>query len=242
MSRYIKSIFRRLYFLFNERTYNKRLKYVYKNMHSKTLIISFSGFSAKPVYNYMRTLQSVKADQLYLLDNFGSKGSYYWFENGENAPMKLVQGLIDKIILQGKYDRIVTLGTNKGGTCALYYGLQISATDIYAGACQYYVGAYLNTAKHLPILQAMMGKYSVEEAQNIVDRMLPDVIRQFSGSKSHIHLLYSKKEHTYDEHIKYLIDDLKAYNMKFDEHIECFEEHNDVGVYFSHWLLKNLKK
>lgn len=92
---------RKIYFLINERKYKDRLKYVFKNNHSKTLIVSFSGFAPKPVYNYMRTLKGVKADQLYILDDFGLTGSYYWYENGEDTPRQLTHELISKIITGG---------------------------------------------------------------------------------------------------------------------------------------------
>lgn len=117
----------------------------------------------------------------------------------------------------------------------------IGATDIYSGACQYYAGNYLKTKEHLPILKAMMGDLKINTAVNIVNRMLPDMIKQSTGSYSRIHLLYSKNEHTYDEHIYYLIKDLKKYNISFDEKVEEFEDHNEVGKYFSPWIVDNLK-
>ena len=85
----IRKILKKVYFFINERTYQGRLKYVYKRNHSKTLIVSFSGFSPTPVYNYMRTLNGVASDQLFILDDFGFKGSYYWYENGEDIPRRL---------------------------------------------------------------------------------------------------------------------------------------------------------
>lgn len=97
----IRKFLKKVYFLINERTYEGRLKYVYKRKHSRTLIVCFSGFASKPVYNYMRTLKSVAADQLYILDDFGFKGSYYWFENGKDNPRRLTHNLIQKIINGG---------------------------------------------------------------------------------------------------------------------------------------------
>lgn len=236
----IRKILKKVYFFINERTYQGRLKYVYKRNHSKTLIVSFSGFSPTPVYNYMRTLNGVASDQLFILDDFGFKGSYYWYENGEDIPRRLTFDLISKIINGGGYDRVITIGSSKGGTCAIYYGLLLGASDIYSGACQYYVGKYLNTEAHLPIMNAMMMGYSNQKAEYILDRMLPDVIKQSQGTSSKVHLLYSKQEHTYDEHIKFLIEDLKKYDIDYDEQIEEFDDHSVVGKFFSPWVLKNL--
>jgi len=97
----VKNFLRKLYFLVKERTYQGRLKYVLKRQGSKTLIISFSGFSPTPGYNYMRTLKSITADQLFILDDFGYRGSYYWFENGEDLPLQLVQSLVNQTVIRG---------------------------------------------------------------------------------------------------------------------------------------------
>lgn len=238
----MKKLLRKIYFLINERTYQGRVKYVLKKRNNKALVISFSGFSPTPVYNYMRTLNSVKADQLYILDDFGYKGSYYWYENGKEEPRLFVQGLINQVVIRGGYERVITLGSSKGGTCAIYYGLMIGADDIYAGACQYYVGNYLNTEKHLAIFKAMMGNIQHDAAVNILNRMLPDMLRQSGGTNCFVHLLYSKNEHTYDEHIRFLIEDLEKSNIQFEEKLESFDDHNEVGKYFVPWILESLRK
>lgn len=239
----INTLIKNIYYRFKERQFENRLKYIFVRKHSKTLIISFSGFSSKPAYNYMRTLKTINADQLFILDDFGIRGSYYWFENGEDRPLVLTQALIAKVIVNAKkYDKIITIGSSKGGTCAIYYGLIFNANEIYAGAPQYYAGRYLNTEEHAPILKAMMGDCSTDSAQNILDRMLPDIIKRSTGINSKIHLLYSKEEHTYSEHIRYMIQDFHKYNIPYFEQVESFEDHAEVGNYFIPYLKQNLKK
>lgn len=99
---------------------------------------------------------------------------------------------------------MITIGSSKGGTCAIYYGLLFGASDIYAGACQYYVGKYLNTEEHIGIFKAMMGTETSDKAQKILDSEMPEMIRKHKNSESHIHLLYSVNEHTYNDDIQYL--------------------------------------
>ena len=130
LSLMIRKILKKVYFFINERTYQGRLKYVYKRNHSRTLIVSFSGFSPTPVYHYMRTLNGVASDQLFILDDFGFKGSYYWYENGEDIPRRLTFDLISKIINGGGYNRVITIGSSKGGTCAIYYGLLLGNSSL----------------------------------------------------------------------------------------------------------------
>lgn len=81
---------------FKEKRYGK-LKYIYEQNGSDELIVVFSGFGTARKYNYMKTLAGAKIDKLFLLDNFGYRGSYYWFENGTDKPNQLVSRLIGQI-------------------------------------------------------------------------------------------------------------------------------------------------
>ena len=94
-----KQLLRKFYFLLKKK-FKNGLKYCYFNNNSNRLVIVFSGFpSGKPSYNYVRSLKNMKnANKLYILDDFGYKGSYYWYENGNDTPMQLVKGLISNIM------------------------------------------------------------------------------------------------------------------------------------------------
>ena len=216
-----------------EKKFNNRLKYVYCKTNSDTLIIVFSAFASHPRYNYMRALRHKNnVSKLFILDDFGYKGSYYWFEGGKDSPLTLTKGLIESIIKEGHYNNVLTMGTSKGGTCAIYYGLMFQAKDIYAGACQYYVGNYLNTPSHMPIMEAMMGRTVTYQDVELLNRKMPEQLKTYKESSSIVHLLYSKRENTYQEHILPLIRDLKDNHIAYREIVEDFENHNDVGKFF----------
>ena len=224
-----------------QKTYNNRLHYIFNDNGSDRLLIVFSAFGGeKPTYNYMRTLRNVKADQLFVLDDFGYRGSYYWFENGDSRPSELVRGLIRQVLDSKKYSDVRTIGSSKGGSCAIYYGLEIGAKEIYAGACQYYVGNYLYTDKHMRIFKSMMGEAASMPACDELNGMLPKQICKFESSMSVVNLLYSKNEHTYDEHIIHLLEDLQKTNIAVREIIKDFTNHSDVGQHFSLYLKQEL--
>ena len=135
---------------FKEKRYAGRLKYLFESHNSNTLIIVFSGMATrKPKYMYMRTLKDVNVDKLFILDDFGHKGSYYWFEDGSDKPLKLTEGLISAILESRKYKYVYTAGSSKGGSCAIYYGLMFNVTEVIASACQYYIGTYLTEPHNL---------------------------------------------------------------------------------------------
>ena len=236
----IKSILIKTYIRLKEKTYQGRLRYLYQKNLSDVLIVVFSGFSEKPMYNYVRTLQSIKADKIFILDDFGYKGSYYWYENGCNKPMELVKSFLSSKL--GAYKNLITLGSSKGGTCAIYYGLLFGASDIYSGACQYYVGKYLNRADHIDIFKSMMGDEASSKEESILDTEMSKMLRKHKGSNTRIHLFYSKDEHTYEDDIKHLINDLEDNDIAYDEKIESFAEHSLVGKYFSPWVRNQLKE
>lgn len=128
------------------------------------------------------------------------------------------------------------MGTSKGGTCAIYFGLEFSVKGVYAGACQYLVGNYLNTDNNKPILEAMLGEDFTQEDFDKLNNMLRDQLQSHKETNTVVNLLYSKHEHTYPEHIAYLIQDLQKYKISYTEQVEVFEEHNDVGRYYKPYI------
>ena len=236
----LKSLLTKVYIKIHEHVYADRLRYLFINNRSDTLLVVFSGFSEKPRYNYIRTLSDIKTNKMFILDDFGYRGSYYWYENNDNKPMFLVKSLIGDTLKKGKYKRLITLGSSKGGTCAIYYGLMFGASDIYSGACQYYIGRYLNAEDRVPVFKAMMGNTASEAEQFILDEEMPRQINKYKNTSSIVHLLYSKNEHTYNDHIRYLIEDLDVNHIKHNDKIECFNNHDDVGAFFSPWIKKEI--
>lgn len=158
---------------------------------------------------------------------------------GGNLPRVLTMELLNSVISRKKYDKISTIGTSKGGTCAIYYGLEIGATDIYAGANQYFIGKYLNTESRAQIFKEMMGDNS-KHSQKILDDVMPTILKKHKDSKSKLHLLYSKLEHTYFDDIQFMISDLQKTNIRYVEIVEMFEDHNDVGKYFIPYIQKHI--
>ena len=238
----IKSFILRWGFKLKERTYDGRLKYLLlKRRSSKTLAIIFSGFSDKPVYNYVKTLKNFKGDRLFLLDDFAYRGSYYMYSNGSNRPELLVQSLVNQIVAGMGYERIITIGSSKGGTCAIYYGLQMGANSIYAGACQYHIGSYVDSPEHRQVFLSMMGANAGIKEREMLDAKMPQCLQRNAGSKSKIHLFYSTVEHTYKDHTVDLISDLDKYHISHTDTIAQFATHSEVGKHFPSWIKEQLK-
>lgn len=108
---------------------------------------------------------------------------------------------------------------------------------IICGAPQYYIGDYLNTTDyHKMILKSIIKneRTGIEEINNKLYNVLNK--KDISNIKFVIH--YSKNEHTYKEHIYYLLKDLKAKNANIEEDISNYLNHDEVGKYFKKLLIK----
>ncbi len=232
------------YFLIkiHERTFENRLKYLYFKKHNNdSLLVLFTGFTnddKKRRYNYVRGLKDVKSvDRLYVNDNFGYRGSYNLFENGKRDPEYMTKRCIQMIISKGKYTHLYFAGSSKGGTCALYFGLEFGAKEIYVGACQYHLGTYLSKITRTRVFDAMMGSINREESIDVLNRVIPDVINKHKGQENKIGILYSKKDLTYERQIIDLLHQLKECNYVFEEKEVFYEKHEQVGEFFLKYLL-----
>lgn len=230
-----------------EKTYNN-LKYCFfPEKGSKTLLVVFSGFpggnTAK--YNYIRTLANEKANKLFLLDDVWNPvnvGSFYLGKNGDWYFIKDITNLIAEIVKENNIEKIITLGSSKGGVCSLLYGSMIEADACIIGAPQYYLGKYLSTEKHLPILEAIMGDTSQQSIDKL-DRVVKDEVEKKRGKKPVVYIHYSPKENTYKEHIRYMLADLRANGYTvYEDNNYSYEKHNDVAKYFPDYLLRTVRE
>ncbi len=144
------------------------------------------------------------------------------------------------LIVGGGYSKMVTLGSSKGGTSALYYGLKIGAADIIIGACQYRIGSYVSN--YSDIFKGMTGNDVNPSDIEMMDNIMPEVLRNCYSKNTKISLVHSVKESTYERDIKYLINDLNTNNFSWKEY-ECgFANHGDVAKYFIPIAQDRLKK
>lgn len=237
----LSSIVYRVYVKIKEKKWEGGLKYLYyKKRKSDSLLIIFSGgFYPKKdrKYSYIKHMSIPKLDRLYILDPYGEYGSYNLYEDGDNHPQINTKNLIEHIISVGRYKYIYTAGSSKGGTAALLFGLPLEANAIIVGACQYNLGTYLHREDHEMIFYDMMGKNAGDKECDMLNHLLPDLLEKHRGSRTVVHVLYSKKEKTYERQIVDLLAKLKECEIQTIEREEFFEKHELVGPPFRTYLL-----
>lgn len=224
-----------------EKIFENKLPYLFFDNHSDELMIVFSAFSgSKRRYNYVKGLSDCRCDRLYILDPWGYTGSYNMYENGNTYPEDITNKLIYSVINRRKYKKLITVGSSKGGTCAIYFGLNFKADEIFSGACQYNIGSYLHRPDHEDIFRGMMGRNASELECKILNDKMPKCLESHSGCSSRVHVFYSKKELTYERQIVDLLSKLKECDIPFCDVEAYFETHEEVGKPFLAYLIQNL--
>lgn len=226
----------------HEKKYKNGLRYLLYKKHSDELLIVFSAFGSSKIrtYNYVKSLRRCKIDRLFILDPWGYKGSYNLYEGGDKYPWDTTNELITSVIRNGGYKKIITAGSSKGGSCALLFGLNHKVDKIIVGACQYNIGTYLTKKEHMNIFYGMMGNDAGEKEKEMLDSLICNALDKASREKNmpEIHVLFSKKEPTYEQQIKDLLAKLKDCEFPTSLIEEYFDDHSDVGKYFGPYLRK----
>lgn len=237
----IKLIFLQRKFRFED----VEIKYILKkNVFSKDLIVIFGSCTRNGIkarYNYMRTLEKVRANKLFILDDFAEdqRGSYYlganWKFNEEHSTLALIK----KIMKDIETDKVICCGSSKGGYAAIDFGLQIDSAYIVAGAPQYFLYDYLREDKSR--LEYIMGSYSQEKA-NCLNCYLQNRIRSNQSGNHKFFLHFSNKEHTYFEHVEHLISELRLNGFDVSCDVSDYTNHSDLSYFFPDFLVSSLNE
>lgn len=245
----IKNWLKGIYFRIKQRKYiykDHKIKYMLKKQKkSDKLVVVFSAFPAKndkARYNYYRTLHNQNINKLFILDDLGyeNRGTYYLGENMNLSFRDGVINLINNVKIKYKFNEIIFSGTSKGAWSSLYFGLTMNCDKIIVGSPQYYLADYLNIDNHKKILEKIIGNNNFSESEKKLNELLKDLIYNSKNKSVEIFLQFSKEEEDYFDHIFPLINDLQEqeYNVSLER---CsFKNHNDIGLVFPNYLIKNI--
>jgi len=105
----------------------KYIRHEYEN--SDTLIVIFQAINTTPTYNYISTLNDFKVNKLFIKDDYGgdpkTRSSYYLGKGKDFYIADATQALIKETVnsLNINPNRVIFLGSSKGGYAALYHGV-----------------------------------------------------------------------------------------------------------------------
>jgi hypothetical protein len=234
-------------FKFNEQVYNSNLpiKYVLEEGKSNKehLLVVFSGFHNETNsyrYNYIKTLRNFDCNKLFILDNYGPRGCYYLGNEMNYEVETSVQSLISYTAskLNISPSNIISAGTSKGGSAALYYGMKYNYGHIVTGAPQTKIADYIRkfakeTAEY--ILGIEPTAYEVSYINNLIFKQID------KDHLPHISLLTSTNDIQYKHHIVPLVNTFNDNGKKIDLTIDnTILSHNEIAVSFPAFLLNKL--
>ncbi|WP_273124327.1 accessory Sec system protein Asp2 [Bacillus weihaiensis] len=236
-------------FKFEEKTFESNLpvKYVFEEgVHNKDyLVVVFSGFnsvkSKTPYnYNYIRTLRTIDCNRLFILDNYGPRGSYYLGENlsfdFEEAVFSLITTIAENKNV--KKDKVITAGSSKGGSAALYFGLKYNFGNVIAGAPQTKIADYVNQYSKETLNYILGGNVS----ETRISQLNQLIFNELETENSPIlRILTSENDDQYKHHIVPFEDNLK--NTDINYYLDVNNDilsHNDIAVHFPLYLIKQL--
>lgn len=221
----------------------KNIRYVYekaKIYNKEKLIVVFSAFSNDVAkYNYINTLKVIDCNKLFILDDYGVKGTYYLGLDGNLDIETSVASLITYIMSKDNisFNNVISVGSSKGGTAALYYGMKYNFGNIIVGAPQYKVGTYLSDLSIKDYADEIFGKRTLET------RMRYDnMIRLISNNyiKKNIYLLTSDGDNQYKKVLKefeFIADELEI-ELTIEK---CnINHHNEISKEYPQYMIKRL--
>ena len=226
--------------------YGTRVKYMFfREKRSDVLIVSFPAFAPQNTarYNYMRTLLPYKCNKLFLLDDFTSnhRGCYLIEENVEQCTTELIKSIVQKVGGANLSTRLIFIGSSKGGYSALNFSFLIPGVDVVIGAPQYFLGSYLDKGKTQENLRYIIGDIT-EDGKEKLNNRLRNRIKTSTIRPENVYLHYSIAEHTYDDHVKDMLNDLKTAGINVFEDIHTYPNHGGLKDFFPPFITKTISK
>ncbi|MGN1235434.1 MAG: hypothetical protein ACI4U2_05605 [Christensenellaceae bacterium] len=213
------------------------LRYYLERHSSRDLIVVYSAFpehGKAPAYNYVSTLEKLKVNKLFILDEYGvGRGCYYLGKDGNFSIERSVKELISQVQTECRIERTVHVGSSKGGWAALHFALASEGDVAVMGGPQYRLGSYLMRSEMENLLDWIMGGRGAEEI-DALDRLLPDQIKEARPRAVFLH--YSDAEHTYEDSVKPMLFDLERAGYPVVKDVSHYTRHADVGVRFAEYL------
>lgn len=247
--KYFEYAYTKIKLLFRQKTFQydtTKLKFLFdRKKCSNSLVVVFSACTREGVtarYNYVRTLKGINANKLYILDDFAEdrRGCYYLGQYPDYRIEKAVKSLIIELYKKTSAEKVIFCGSSKGGWASLNFAfdLDFDARVVVCGAPQYFLGNYLKNFK--PAFSFIKGQYDPDE---VIEEMNEHLHRKILSAKipPKIYLHYSFNDHTYEEHIRDLLNDMRKKGIEVIEDIKDYVNHFDVSLYFPTFLFNTVQ-
>lgn len=225
-----------------------KVKYMLKQCNnSDTLVIVFSACTRRGLkarYNYVKTLDGMPCSRLFILDDYAKdhRGSYYLGHNFQFDEEKATNALIQWAIKELAPQKLIFCGSSKGGYAALNFGVEYADSYMIIGAPQYFLTSYLEKSGNVEALDHILGIRDKEKDTALEYRLRNKIIANTNKERQHFFIHFSNKEHTYEEHIIYLLKDMEEFGYHVETDVASYTNHSDLSYYFPDFLKKHISE
>ncbi len=222
---------------------NIELTYLFKEKKydSNHLIVVFSGFGGKSqfTYDFKNALSLVRANVLWIKDDFHKKTYASYYLDPINSEKKTIENAVHDLILlilkkcNLTKEHCTFLGCSKGGAAALYYGLKYNIKNLVVSAPSLLIGSSISgkipKRKAKVMAEHLLGSINDDSIQKL-DSLILTALTEDKELDKNIYLLAAKVDPLFDGHIKpYLHEFLKYRNFNYIQSDSVFiTSHPDV--------------
>lgn len=171
---------------------------------NRHLVIVFANFSAPEDFGWSNgVLDNLRANVLWIRDRFDGENSYYLCKGMDFSIEASVTSLIARFMnaLSLTPADCTLLGSSKGASAALYFGLRYGFKNMVAIAPQFAIGTYVREV-HPRTARFMTGEAVSDENIRILDGILPDLVVGGANAGANVYLFSSPADSQYHQQIE----------------------------------------
>ncbi|MFJ8013182.1 hypothetical protein [Streptomyces sp. NPDC096339] len=167
---------------------------------ARHLIVVFSGLGAPKGYHFAgKSLESQRANILWIRDHFDEHYSYYMCRNMSFDIEFSVLSLIDRTLAGLNLTRgdVSLFGVSKGGSAALYYGLKYGFRNIVSVVPQFLIGDYVSDPRRATTGRYMLGADMPQQNVDALNHAIPDMLKSYGAQGHNVYLITSEADEQY---------------------------------------------
>ena len=223
----------------------RNVKYLFKkatNYDSDKLVIVFSALGKTPVYNYVRTLEGIDINQLFILDDYGKRGSYYLGQMPEYIVEKSVVSLIEYILKTNKIDRknVMCAGSSKGGWAAIFFAIKLKLRYVVVAEPQIKIAKYLIDYNAFDVLETITGKSEMCEEEIIELNSLLYKLVEKNDNIPQIVIHAGKETYFFKYHVDEFVKKLQNQGKEVTLCLENYSKHKELINYYPDLLIDKI--
>jgi hypothetical protein len=207
------------------------------------LAVVFSGFERahQPKYNYIERFRPLACHRLHVLDDLGSRGCYYLGRDRDFFVARDIATLVDQKLEAVGLSRgdVVTVGSSKGATAAIYHALAFGYGEAIAAAPQVLVGKYLTETVSARDVSGLIAGGHMPQDVEFLNTFMFDTVER-SPYRPKLEFFISRDDSHFEIHLQPLLAALDAKQHPYDVVFGEYTPHSAVGVPFSRHVLKRL--